>query len=141
MIMTVNASSESAESNPLSALGEALEAAAESVGNARAEATENAKLAAAKVQSGVSSGAYYAAYGISYGLIFSGVFVKELLPPNNPIRRGFEDGAVAAFDAAAHAVRAAVVEEPSAQPLEPQAAAVPPPPPPAGPTAPTKKPD
>ena len=39
---------------------------------------------------------YYAAYGMSYGLVFSGVFLKELLPASNPLRRGFEDGAAAA---------------------------------------------
>ena len=99
--MTMNqGTTEVSESNPFSALGEALEAAAESIGDARSEASADAKVAAAKVQVGVSTGAYYAAYGISYGLVFSGVFLKELLPTQNPIRRGFEDGAVAAIDAA-----------------------------------------
>jgi hypothetical protein len=88
------------QSSALSALGDALDAAAESIGHARADATESAKLAAARVQVGVSSSAYYAAYGLSYGLVFGGVFIKELLPANNPIRRGFEDGANAAFEAA-----------------------------------------
>jgi hypothetical protein len=99
--MSTNATSAQAPtSNALSALGEALDAASVSVGHARADATESAKLAAAKVQSGVSVGAYYTAYGLSYGVVFTGVFLKELLPLNNPIRRGFEDGAVAAIDAA-----------------------------------------
>jgi hypothetical protein len=92
-------------SNPLSVLGEALEAAAESVNDARADATASAKVAAAKVQSGVSQGAYYAAYGASYGFVFSGVFLKELLPADSSIRRGFEqggqDGAKAAVGAVA----------------------------------------
>ena len=87
-------------SNALSALGEALDAAALSVSHARQDATESAKLAAAKVQSGVSVGSYYTAYGISYSLVFTGVFIKELLPVGNPIRRGFEDGAEAGADAA-----------------------------------------
>jgi hypothetical protein len=99
--MTLNTSvSQTSESNPLSELGEALEAAAESIGDARSEATADAKAAAAKVQTGVTTGAYYAAYGLSYSLVFSGVFIKELLPVTNVIRRGFEDGAEAAFDAA-----------------------------------------
>jgi hypothetical protein len=103
--MTTNASGPQPESNPLAVLGEALEAAAESVGDARADATASAKLAAIKVQHGVSKGAYYAAYGISYGVVFSGIFLKELLPTESSIRRGFEqgvhDGAKAATDVAA----------------------------------------
>ncbi len=86
---------EESTSNPLSVLGEALDAAAESIGDARADATVSARRAARKVQSGVSTGAYYTGYGVSYGLVFSGVFLKELLPPTNPLRRGFEDGALA----------------------------------------------
>ncbi len=88
------------DSNPLSALGEALDAASESISDARADATADAKAAALKVQSSVSAGAYYAAYGVSYGVVFSGVFLKELLPTNNAIRRGFEDGAEAAIKTA-----------------------------------------
>jgi hypothetical protein len=94
-----NSSNQAPTSSALSALGEALDAASISVGHARADATESAKLAAAKVQNGVSVGAYYTAYGVSYGFVFTGVFLKELLPINNPIRRGLEDGAVAAIDA------------------------------------------
>jgi hypothetical protein len=93
-------------SNTLSALGDALESAADSVSQARADATESAKLAARRVQFGVSSGAYYSAYGISYGLVFTGVFLKELLPVGNPIRRGFEDGAAAAIEDAEQTVAA-----------------------------------
>jgi hypothetical protein len=103
--------SETSESNPLSELGEALEAAAESIGNARAEASADAKAAAAKVQTGVTTGAYYTAYGISYGLVFSGVFLKELLPAGNVIRRGFEDGAHAGLEAATHVAPGEIEEE------------------------------
>jgi hypothetical protein len=97
--MTTN--KEGHESNPLSVLGEALDAASASISDARADATASAKSAALKVQSGVGTGAYYTAYGISYGLVFSGVFLKELLPVHNAIRRGFEDGAGAAIDTVA----------------------------------------
>jgi hypothetical protein len=108
--------SEVSQSSALSALGEALDAAAESIGDARTDATESAKLAAARVQVGVSTGAYYAAYGVSYGLVFSGVFLKELLPTNNPIRRGFEDGSAAAIHAAER--RRAELEAPDERILE-----------------------
>lgn len=105
--MTINSSAATtSHADALSALGEALESAADSVGHARADATESAKLAARKVQFGVGAGAYFAAYGVSYGLVFTGVFLKELLPASNPIRRGFEDGAVAARDAAASSIAA-----------------------------------
>ncbi|MES1171624.1 MAG: hypothetical protein ABUL77_00165 [Bacteroidota bacterium] len=81
------------KSNPLSALGDALDAASQSISDARADASVSARAAARKVQSGVGFGAYYTAYGVSYGLVFSGVFLKELLPAQSALRRGFEDGA------------------------------------------------
>lgn len=99
MTTTVKPASAS-ESNPFSVLGEALDAASQSIGDARADATASAKAAALKVQSTVGTGAYYAAYGVSYGVVFSGVFLKELLPTNNAVRRGFEDGAQAAIKSA-----------------------------------------
>jgi hypothetical protein len=92
---------ESHDENALSALGEAFETAAGSLGSARANATEHAKIAAAKVQSTVSAGAYHGAYGLSYGVVFTAVFLKEFLPRNSAVRRGFEEGAEAAFDAVA----------------------------------------
>jgi hypothetical protein len=90
--MTTTPNDQSSTSNPISVLGEALEAAAGSVHDARADATASAKIAAAKVQSGIGKGAYYTAYGVSYGVVFSGVFLKELLPADSSIRRGFEEG-------------------------------------------------
>jgi hypothetical protein len=97
---TTTKATEGNSSNPLSVLGEALEAASASIGDARSDATASAKAAALKVQTGVGTGAYYTAYGVSYGLVFSGVFLKELLPVGNALRRGFEDGAHAAIDRA-----------------------------------------
>jgi len=105
----------SSDANPLSVLGEALDAASQSIGDARTDATASAKAAALKVQSTVGTGAYYAAYGVSYGVVFSGVFLKELLPANNAIRRGFEDGAQAAVKSAVNirAGRKVLEESPS----------------------------
>jgi hypothetical protein len=88
------------ESNPLSVLGEALDAASESIDDARTDATAAAKATALKVKSSVGTGAYYTAYGVSYGVVFSGVFLKELLPASNSFRRGLEDGAQAAIKSA-----------------------------------------
>jgi hypothetical protein len=90
--MTTTPNDQASPSNPISVLGEALEAAAGSVHDARTDATASAKVAAAKVQSGISKGAYYSAYGVSYGAVFGGVFLKELLPADSALRRGFEEG-------------------------------------------------
>lgn len=103
---------DSNETSALSILGDALEAAAESIGDASANASESAKIAAAKVKSGVSAGAYHGAYGVAFGLVFTGVFLKELLPADSAVRRGFEEGAEAAFDAVAARKASAVAVVP-----------------------------
>jgi hypothetical protein len=90
---------EAAGTHPLSVLGEALESAAESFGDATTNARASAKVAARKVRSTLSTGVYKSAYGVSYGVVFGGVFLKELLPENSNLRRGFEEGADAAFEA------------------------------------------
>lgn len=90
---------EAHEESELSALGDALEAAAGSISEARSNASVTARAAARRVKSGIGSGAYYTAYGLSYGVVFTGVFLKELLPAENALRRGFEEGAEAAIDA------------------------------------------
>jgi hypothetical protein len=92
---------EAVGTSPLSVLGEALESAAETFGDATTNARASAKVAAKKVRETLSAGAYKSAYGVSYGVVFGGVFLKELLPENNVLRRGFEEGAEAAFDAVA----------------------------------------
>jgi len=90
---------EATGTHPLSVLGEALESAAESFGDATTNARASAKVAARKVRTTLGAGVYKSAYGVSYGVVFGGVFLKELLPENNTLRRGFEEGAEAAFDA------------------------------------------
>jgi hypothetical protein len=92
---------EAVGTHPLSVLGEALESAAETFGDATTNARASATLAARKVKSTLSTGVYRSAYGASYGVVFGAVFLKELLPEGNSLRRGFEEGAGAAFDAVA----------------------------------------
>ncbi|MFC7054254.1 hypothetical protein ACFQI3_16295 [Hansschlegelia quercus] len=87
------------ERNTFSSLGDALETAAEYVSAAGATAGASVKSAAAKTGEVAGVGAYKTAYGLSFGLVFGAVFLKELLPAGNALRRGFEDGADAAFDA------------------------------------------
>lgn len=98
----MNAITETSEASSLTALGEALESAAESIrattGTGVVRRTRNA---ARKVGSLVSSGAYHTAYGCSYGVVFSGVFLKEFLPESSAVRRGLEQGSQAAIDAVA----------------------------------------
>jgi len=114
------------EANPSDEASPALKAAADAVSDARSDAAASAKVAAAQVRSGVSAGAYYSAYGVSYGVVFSGVFLKELLPIDSSIRRGFEqgvqDGSAAAVEAVA---RLHVVPELGAPANETPAAASP----------------
>jgi len=92
---------EAVGTNPFSVLGEALESAAETFGDATINARASAKVAAGTVKATLSTGAYKSAYGVSYGLVFGAVFLKELLPESNVIRRGFEEGAEAGLGAVA----------------------------------------
>lgn len=93
------------EKNPLEALGEALEAAAEALG-AKRTGSGAADVEGAGADGGqasepaLSTAAYVAAYGASYALVFGAVFVKELLPAGSAVRRGLEDGARAGGAAA-----------------------------------------
>jgi len=89
------------EHNPLSAVGEALDSAAEAFGEATSDARASAKAAAKKVKSTVSTGVYKGAYGLSFGIVFGAVFLTELLPESSSLRRGFEDGATDALDSIA----------------------------------------
>jgi hypothetical protein len=96
--MTTTAEPHVTDPNTFAALADALEAAAEATDRAQSDATT-----AAKFQSSLGKGAYYTTYGVSYGVVFSGVFLKELLPAESSLRRGFEqgvtDGAKAALGA------------------------------------------
>lgn len=102
------------ERSAFASLNDALETAAEYVTAAGATAGASVKTAAGKTGEVVGVGAYKTAYGVSFGLVFGAVFLKELLPSGNALRRGFEDGADAAFDAAE--ARKARVETEAAAP-------------------------
>ena len=85
-------STEATSADPLARLGERIETAAGSLGDAATNATASAKVAARKVKDAAHSGAYHTAYGAAFGVVFGAVFLVELLPQNNVFRRGFEDG-------------------------------------------------
>ena len=67
--------------------------------DAATDARAAAKIAAQNVKDGFGWSVYKAAFGVSFGVVFTGVFLTELLPAQNVLRRGLEDGADAAFDA------------------------------------------
>src|ERR1700721_4301344 len=96
----MSAETTSVQADPLARLGERIETAAGSLGDAATNAKASARVAARKVKDAAHSGAYHTAYGAAFGVVFSAVFLVELLPANNVFRRGFEDRAEAGFDAA-----------------------------------------
>ena len=90
---------ESSDSKIFSMLGDTLESAAEALEEASINSAESAKKAAKTTKRAIGTGFHKAAYGISYGMVYAAVFLIELLPEENGIRRGFVEGAEAALDA------------------------------------------
>ena len=82
-----------AETNAFSALGEALESAAEKFEEGSTVARESAKNAAQATRKVFAGGMYKTAYWVSYGFVYSTVYLTELLPEDNSFRRGLEEGA------------------------------------------------
>ncbi|WP_020179878.1 hypothetical protein [Methylopila sp. M107] len=97
--MSATETIEATDRTAFASIQEAVENAVEYVGAAGASAGASVKSAAGKSGELIGVGAYKGAYGVSYGVVFSAVFLKELLPVGNSLRRGFEDGADAAFTA------------------------------------------
>jgi hypothetical protein len=81
-----------------SVLGDTLESAAESFEEATANSRDSAKRAAATTKRALGIGVHKAAYGVAFGLVYSAVFITEMLPKGNMIRRGFIEGTEAALD-------------------------------------------
>lgn len=74
-----------------------MESAAESFEEATNGAQESARRAAQTTKRVVGNGLFKMFYGISYGLVFGGVYVTELLPEKNSVRRALTEGAEAAL--------------------------------------------
>src|ERR1700735_2834713 len=87
-----------AASNVFSILGDTLETAAETFEEATSNSRDSARRAAATTKRALTAGAHKAAYGVSYGLVYAAVFVTELLPKDNVLRRGFVEGAGDAYE-------------------------------------------
>ena len=82
-----------AETNAFSALGEALESAAEKFEEGTSVARQSAKEAAQATRKVFAGGVYNTAYWVSYGFVYSTVYLTELLPAESSFRRGLEEGA------------------------------------------------
>jgi hypothetical protein len=82
-----------AETNAFSALGDALETAAEKFEEGSAVARQSAKEAAKATRKVFAGGFYSTAYWVSYGFVYSTVYLTELLPEENSFRKGLEQGA------------------------------------------------
>ena len=95
--MTTKTQARTTPSKPFSILGDTLESAAESFEEAANGAQESARRAAQTTKRAVGKGLFKMFYGISYGLVFSGVYVTELLPEENSVRRALTEGAEAAL--------------------------------------------
>jgi hypothetical protein len=67
-----------AETNAFSALGDALESAAEKFEEGSAVARQSAKEAAKATRRVFAGGVYNSAYWVSYGFVYSAVYLTEL---------------------------------------------------------------
>jgi hypothetical protein len=90
--------SKAAPNTVFTVLGDTLESAAESFEEATASSRDSAKRAAATTKRALGNGVHKAAYGVAFGLVYSAVFITEMLPKGNLIRRGFIEGTEAALD-------------------------------------------
>src|SRR5579863_7213641 len=85
-------------STVFSVLGDTLESAAESFEEATANSRDSARRAAATTKRALGIGVHKAAYGVAFGLVYSAVFITEMLPQENIIRRGLLEGTDAALN-------------------------------------------
>jgi hypothetical protein len=81
-----------------SVLGDTLESAAETFEEATSNSRDSARRAAATTKRALGNGVHKTAYGVAFGLVYSAVFITEMLPKGNIIRRGFIEGTEAAID-------------------------------------------
>ncbi len=86
------------ESNAFSVLGDALESAAENFEEATVNAKDSAKKAAHTARRALGNGVHKTAYGAAYGIVYASIFLTELWPEDNVLRRGLVDGASAAIE-------------------------------------------
>jgi hypothetical protein len=92
------ANSQNANSDPLSAVADAMQAAAASVSEGATAARTAAEKALPSVGLFASRFLYTTSYAVSYGVVFPLALVALSVPQNNPFVHGLVDGSRAARD-------------------------------------------
>jgi hypothetical protein len=91
-------SAASAETDPLKAVADAMDAAVRAAKEGAEDARTTAIEALPAAGQMLSRLVYNTCYAVSYGVVFPTVFVAQSLPANNAAVHGFVDGAHAAAD-------------------------------------------
>src|SRR5262245_4090254 len=81
--------------DPLGAVGEAMQAAAGAMRDGAADARAKVQEVLPNVQHYVSLGIYNGSYYLSYGVVFPAVFLIHVIPGGKSLASGIVDGAVA----------------------------------------------
>jgi hypothetical protein len=90
--------SAAAESDPLKAVADAMDAAVEAAKQGAIKAGETATGLAPAAGQAISTAVYKTSYAISYGLVFPALLIARTVPANNAFVHGLVDGARAAID-------------------------------------------
>jgi hypothetical protein len=91
-------STAAAESDPLKAVADAMDAAVEAAKQGAIKAGETATGLAPVAGQAISTAVYKTSYAISYGLVFPALLIARTVPANNAFVHGLVDGARAAID-------------------------------------------
>jgi hypothetical protein len=87
-----------AESDPLKAVADAMDAAVAAAKEGAVKAGETATGLAPAAGQAISTAVYRTSYAISYGLVFPAMLIARTIPTNNALVHGLVDGAKAAID-------------------------------------------
>jgi hypothetical protein len=97
--MTDDVTTETATSDPLKSVADAMENAVQAAKEGAIDARARVEEALPRVNRFVARLVYTTSYTLSYGVVFPTMFVAQSIPKENPIVHGLVDGAHAAFDA------------------------------------------
>jgi hypothetical protein len=96
--MSETISNESAASDPLKSVADALETAVQAARDGAADAKASVEKALPAASRFLSRFVYTTCYTFSYGVVFPTVLIAKSIPTNNAVVNGFVDGARAASD-------------------------------------------
>lgn len=97
--MTDDVTTETATSDPLKSVADAMENAVQAAKEGALDARAKVEEALPRVNRFMARLVYTTSYTLSYGVVFPTVFVAQSIPRENPIVHGLVDGAQAALDA------------------------------------------